>query len=430
MARQQEQNRLLEEQVNLAKLEAASKIRAQELQDRVLGTVLDRMRGGQPQQAPLGLLSGVNPATAGTGEMIGAASAQHVPAQAAPGGFALSPDELGLLAIGGMKNANTAIQAAKYGQDVRAFNEMSADQRAQEEDRRRRYELEQKRFALEQQKFGGLSASQREDLARTDARLQHEGVAPPSAPATMPSYAGPAQLSQREILQNERADLVRRGDLNGVAEIDREIARLGARPGANPAPINTASLGGGASRMSPKQEQELAAERAKDEPKQTFAFRSTVAELDRLINSAQELRNHPGLRGNYGLQGVFPNIPQGNAANASVLIDKLLTQVGLNTLTTMRQASPTGGAVGNVTEKEWPRLENSLAALKKAQSYDQVVTQLDQLVKIASENKRNITEAYVTAYPQRREQLIPPEGSAAQNPSGGAIPGFRVIRQR
>jgi hypothetical protein len=112
------------------------------------------------------------------------------------------------------------------------------------------------------------------------------------------------------------------------------------------------------------------------------------------------------------------------------LIDKLLTQVGLNTLTTMRQASPTGGAVGNVTEKEWPRLENSLAALKKAQSYDQVVTQLDQLVKIASENKRNITEAYVTAYPQRREQLIPPEGSAAQNPSGGAIPGFRVIRQR
>ncbi len=84
---------------------------------------------------------------------------------------------------------------------------------------------------------------------------------------------------------------------------------------------------------------------------------------------ANELERHPGLKditGKIDQYSALDVMPQTRAARA--LQGSLVKQAAVNTLQSMRDASKTGGAVGAVTEKEWPILEQQLAALDGAQS--------------------------------------------------------------
>jgi hypothetical protein len=70
----------------------------------------------------------------------------------------------------------------------------------------------------------------------------------------------------------------------------------------------------------------------------------------------------------------------------------------VNALQSMREASKTGGAVGSVTESEWPILEQQLAALdgaQKPQDYKIALTNLQ--AQLASSSKR-IRDAYEMTY--------------------------------
>lgn len=133
----------------------------------------------------------------------------------------------------------------------------------------------------------------------------------------------------------------------------------------------------------------------------TAARQSTESNLDRMIEEAKALKAHSGLGGITGLTGAFPNWPGGDAAGAKARLETLKSQTGINTIQAMRDASKTGGAVGQVTEKEWPILQNNIAALDQAQSTEEFQAALDRIVKFAEGAKLRISNAYNMKYNNR-----------------------------
>jgi hypothetical protein len=133
----------------------------------------------------------------------------------------------------------------------------------------------------------------------------------------------------------------------------------------------------------------------------TLRRSETLNNLSELQVAVRALRDHPGLRGILGVQGVFPNMPGGEAANADALLQGLRTKTAMGTLQAMRDASKTGGAVGQVTEKEWPRLENAIRALATTQDFDQFVQMLNEIDQWADGAKLRIDAAYNTRYANR-----------------------------
>lgn len=149
----------------------------------------------------------------------------------------------------------------------------------------------------------------------------------------------------------------------------------------------------------------------------------TQQTLNELQLAAKELRDHPGLGGNTGIKGVFPNMPGGDAANAKAKLDTLRSKVGFSTLQTMRDASKSGGALGSVTEGEHKLLQNTLDSLDKAQSYDEFQKSLDNIVRQTEESKSRIKYHFDRAYGGRaNEQAHPSDPRTKYNGQGYAQP--------
>ena len=60
----------------------------------------------------------------------------------------------------------------------------------------------------------------------------------------------------------------------------------------------------------------------------------------------------------------------------------------------MRAMSPTGGALGNVSDNEGKRLEANLASLEKAQSWQELRGALKQISDYATESKGNLQQGF------------------------------------
>ena len=137
----------------------------------------------------------------------------------------------------------------------------------------------------------------------------------------------------------------------------------------------------------------------------TATLQSSNADLDRLATSANEILKSPGLSRITGIVGAFPNIPGSDAANAEAKLLTLKSQVGFGVLQAMRNASKTGGALGNVSDAEGKRLEANLAALDKAQSYDQFKESLQKIIDFSTEAKGRLAGAYNLKYNKDDKRL-------------------------
>lgn len=150
--------------------------------------------------------------------------------------------------------------------------------------------------------------------------------------------------------------------------------------------------------MSPKQERELAAEREAARPQQTQAANSSIGALNDSIAEVDRLLNQPGLPNITGpIAGRTPNLT-GKATDAQANLDTLQSQIGVRVLTAMREASKTGGAVGNVTEKEWPILQNQFGALQQPQTTGEFKKNLATVRATLERTKNSINQAYKMMY--------------------------------
>ena len=95
---------------------------------------------------------------------------------------------------------------------------------------------------------------------------------------------------------------------------------------------------------------------------------------------------------------ILKNVGGTSAADTLALTDTIRANIGFDRLQAMREASPTGGALGNVTERELGQLQAVLGSLEQSQSENQLLENLDRLDGIY----RDIMTK-VSAYPNAAE---------------------------
>jgi len=102
---------------------------------------------------------------------------------------------------------------------------------------------------------------------------------------------------------------------------------------------------------------------------------AAIANIDKLIGPVGEYKEHPGLRGATGPINVRLPTLSTDTANAEAYIQSLQAKASLEGLRTIRGQA---GAIGQITEKEWPRLENLLATLQASQGTPQFAQSLNE----------------------------------------------------
>lgn len=141
--------------------------------------------------------------------------------------------------------------------------------------------------------------------------------------------------------------------------------------------------------------QEIAATKRQDlYIKETYSKDTVTSNLDSLIAATTEIYNHPGLPGITGMRGAIPNIPGSAAASAQAKMDSLKAKNFVTNLQSMREASKTGGAVGQVSDAEGKRFENLIGALDKAQSFEEQRRELKKIIQYGVDAKKRLEKAY------------------------------------
>lgn len=139
-------------------------------------------------------------------------------------------------------------------------------------------------------------------------------------------------------------------------------------------------------------------------PQAVRNIQSSITELDKDIADVQALINDvEGLNAITGVYGaITPNISPA-ARRAQALYNKIRAGAGFSALQAMRDASPTGGALGNVSNQEGAKLEESVAAFAQVQDADDLREVLRQYLIDLQVAQENVQAAFDETYSYRGE---------------------------
>jgi hypothetical protein len=205
----------------------------------------------------------------------------------------------------------------------------------------------------------------------TGAFTASQTMAPEMTPAQVAQDARDRQRlgleSQRVGLERERVGIAR-------SEADRKTQGLEALP--------------------PKEIQKREAVL----PQATAAVKGFESKATSFVNDLKLLRDHPGLSQITGLvAGRVPALTaEGRAAQA--LYDKVVAKGGFQALQDMRDASKTGGALGNVSNQEGKQLTASFAAIDRRQDAKDVKSAINTAIDDIEGSKVRMREAYDSTY--------------------------------
>jgi len=158
------------------------------------------------------------------------------------------------------------------------------------------------------------------------------------------------------------------------------------------------------------------------------AVDGTVDKLGRMEALTRAIKDDPALWRITGTTGTLPNIPGSAAADLEARLHTLKNQVGIAVIQAMRDASKTGGALGNVSNFELQSVQNALASLDKAQSPQAMRESLQQIIDYVAGAKERLHSAYARQYGERKTTepaRYQPGGQTATQvspPGGGSIP--------
>jgi hypothetical protein len=133
-------------------------------------------------------------------------------------------------------------------------------------------------------------------------------------------------------------------------------------------------------------------------PQATSAIKGFEQNSDSFIKDLESLRDHPGLNQITGIAaGRLPAISaEGRAAEAKY--EKIIAKGGFQMLQNMRDASKTGGALGNVSNQEGKQLTSAFAAIQRTQDAKDVRAAIDQAINDIQGAKMRMREAYDSTY--------------------------------
>lgn len=155
------------------------------------------------------------------------------------------------------------------------------------------------------------------------------------------------------------------------------------------------------------------------QPQAKLRVDTVTDELAGLRKALVELHDHPGLNNITGpIAGRTPNITP-SATTAQAKLDSIRSRIFVSALQSMREASKTGGAVGNVSDREGDKLENTMAALAQAQGTKDFRSELNKAMEKLDLSMERIRRAYTETY---GDDPAPNGGSAKNNQSKPSVP--------
>ena len=238
---------------------------------------------------------------------------------------------------------------------------------------------------------------QRKWTVENNPRLPNFGQPIGAAPTQM--QATPGEVA-RNVIEQKRVGL--EGQRVGMEGVRTQLAQeAGARQAA------------GQEMIPPKELQK----REAAYPAATSAVKSIEDSTDNLIKDLQALRDHPGLGQITGIAaGRLPAVTsEGRAAQA--LYDKVVAKGGFQMLQDLRNASKTGGALGNISNQEGSQLKSAFAAIDRKQDAPDVRNAIDGAIANAQGSKARVREAYDTTYEYKTgARAAPTSGVDASNP--------------
>jgi hypothetical protein len=134
------------------------------------------------------------------------------------------------------------------------------------------------------------------------------------------------------------------------------------------------------------------------------SMESFTAKTDNLIRSLERLRSHPGLDRIIGpIQARTPTLSK-EAGSAEALLKNILAQGQFRELQEMRANSPTGGALGNVSNFEVKALQDAFAALDPIQDEQSFRNAIDLVIQQLRDSSGIVQRAFDETYSYRNEQ--------------------------
>jgi hypothetical protein len=143
-------------------------------------------------------------------------------------------------------------------------------------------------------------------------------------------------------------------------------------------------------------------------PKATLTLSSYYRDANELIKDIKTLRNHPGLENITGFWAGRDWAPQvtEDGQEALRLYEKIVAKAGFNALQKMRDASPTGGALGNVSNAEGNWLRQSAGALGRVQSAKSLQKALDEMESGLRGSVGLVQDAYDMTYDYKDPDVL------------------------
>ena len=190
----------------------------------------------------------------------------------------------------------------------------------------------------------------------------------------------------------------------GNAAISAPVPGMTA-PAAAPAPAPAAPAAAPAAAgpainpfagVTPEQKTEATArvEKKKFLPKAKAAIRALedkTEEVDQSINEAIALSN----RYTTGLLGsVSKNIPESDALKLASILDSIRANLGFDALTEMRQNSPTGAALGAISNDENKLLQSTIASLNQNLSAESLKANLRKIHEVRNKALKRARENF------------------------------------
>lgn len=174
---------------------------------------------------------------------------------------------------------------------------------------------------------------------------------------------------------------------------------------------------------------ELQAQKDMAFPDAQGQFEAALATIDNRLADIKRFREHPAATRVIGpLDAFTPNF--GRARGAQAIYDALVATATLDELMQMRQNSPTGGALGNVSDADIRVLRQSIGALGQDQSEED----FNDSLRIFEDRLRQTRERLIRRYKENYGYRLgkdwqPPATSTRRKPAAGGrrVGGFTVM---
>jgi hypothetical protein len=138
-------------------------------------------------------------------------------------------------------------------------------------------------------------------------------------------------------------------------------------------------------------------------PAAKSAVETFESSAEKLAKDLETLATHKGLSGISGLiYGRTPAVTK-EARAAQALYDSIVARGGFQELQNMRASSPTGGALGNVSNQEGQYLRDAFAPINRTQDTADLSRSLTEAANATRVSKQRVREAYDLTYDYKNQ---------------------------